>query len=455
MTQNLSAKPAFIIVSEARNGERTLSIENLTLSIPNGGPTLVQDFSLILEPGQSLILTGPSGSGKSTLAKAVRNLWDNGSGRITLPANAKIMFVSQKIVIPNTSLSGILNAPKLEGHFDDSDLTAALDQVGLSKLIQHIPGQQVRIMMDDLLAQIQALPDKSAMTADNARRDIFPLVSSLVEAQFDYVQYVPQKQADYLRNKLGDIVPRQEADTLANLIVAEMNRHLVRPLYDHLTSALPDQIPAPASAVKARFLTWSVHRKLLSKLDDYRANRDTDNPARPIKINAAQAAHIAAALTEKLEQDIQQKRLQKGTLKALFSFVSLPLSLRNVSKKADILTRDTIQKLTKFMDTQHVTGDLLATQLSGGEQNKLMLARVRLHRPPILILDENTAALDVEAGDRLYGETMKSLPVDTIVISIAHNPHIIKHHTHHAHLDPATKTITVKPIVPGAPKPPG
>ena len=44
------------------------------------------------------------------------------------------------------------------------------------------------------------------------------------------------------------------------------------------------------------------------------------------------------------------------------------------------------------------------TELSGGEAQKLMLARALCKDAPILVLDEPTAALDPIAEARLYGE---------------------------------------------------
>jgi vitamin B12/bleomycin/antimicrobial peptide transport system ATP-binding/permease protein len=58
-------------------------------------------------------------------------------------------------------------------------------------------------------------------------------------------------------------------------------------------------------------------------------------------------------------------------------------------------------------------------QMSGGEQQRLAFARVLLHRPDWLFLDEATAALD-QAGERqIYGQLREQLP-DATVVSVAH-----------------------------------
>jgi putative ATP-binding cassette transporter len=66
-------------------------------------------------------------------------------------------------------------------------------------------------------------------------------------------------------------------------------------------------------------------------------------------------------------------------------------------------------------------------QLSGGEQQRLAIARALLHRPDWLFLDEATASLD-EAGERhLYGLLEQRLP-GAAIVSIAHRPTVAAFH---------------------------
>jgi putative ATP-binding cassette transporter len=65
--------------------------------------------------------------------------------------------------------------------------------------------------------------------------------------------------------------------------------------------------------------------------------------------------------------------------------------------------------------------------LSPGEQQRIAFARVFLHRPDWLFLDEITAALDEAAETALYGELFRRLP-KTTVVSIGHRPGIAAFH---------------------------
>lgn len=72
--------------------------------------------------------------------------------------------------------------------------------------------------------------------------------------------------------------------------------------------------------------------------------------------------------------------------------------------------------------------DAWSARLSGGEQQRLALARALLYRPDWLFLDEATASLDPAMERRLYEALLARLPGVTLV-SIAHRPGVAEFHT--------------------------
>jgi putative ATP-binding cassette transporter len=69
--------------------------------------------------------------------------------------------------------------------------------------------------------------------------------------------------------------------------------------------------------------------------------------------------------------------------------------------------------------------------LSGGEQQRLALARVLLKRPRWLFLDEATSALDETTEQRLYKLLLEQLATrQGLLVSVAHRPSVGALHQH-------------------------
>jgi putative ATP-binding cassette transporter len=66
--------------------------------------------------------------------------------------------------------------------------------------------------------------------------------------------------------------------------------------------------------------------------------------------------------------------------------------------------------------------------LSGGEKQRLAFARVLLHKPDILVLDESTSALDPPGQDAIMELLNKELK-DVTIISVAHRPELEAFHS--------------------------
>ncbi len=86
---------------------------------------------------------------------------------------------------------------------------------------------------------------------------------------------------------------------------------------------------------------------------------------------------------------------------------------------AGALTDAGLPALVAELDTDMNWGQ----RLSGGEQQRLAMARALLNRPDWLFLDEATANLDPDGEAELYQMLRERLP-DTTVLSIAHRPEV-------------------------------
>lgn len=121
----------------------------------------------------------------------------------------------------------------------------------------------------------------------------------------------------------------------------------------------------------------------------------------------------------------QRPYLPLGTLRDVIGFPATAGTFTDDAIR-DVLAATQLQPLAGRLDET----DNWSMVLSGGEQQRLVLARALLHQPDWLFMDEATAALDDASEQTLYAELQRRLPNATIV-SIAHHPNLAAHHQKH------------------------
>ena len=101
------------------------------------------------------------------------------------------------------------------------------------------------------------------------------------------------------------------------------------------------------------------------------------------------------------------------------------------------LTQALLPHLAERLDDHEAWGQML----SGGEQQRLAIARVLLKKPQWLFADETTSALDAEAENTLYKRLLAVvLLAKGAIISIAHRPSVAAFHNQTWTLEKTTTT---------------
>lgn len=118
----------------------------------------------------------------------------------------------------------------------------------------------------------------------------------------------------------------------------------------------------------------------------------------------------------------QKSYVPFGTLRYI---VCYPLSTESYSTE-EIVQALTAAGLGNKVPNLDVDDNWWQT-LSGGEQQRMALARALLFKPDWLFLDEATASLDPKGEEELYLAIKRLLP-NTTVISIAHRPAVAQFH---------------------------
>jgi putative ATP-binding cassette transporter len=124
---------------QKRPGEH-LALESLTLHPPQSERVLIKELSLILKPGDALLITGDSGCGKSSLLRAIAGLWHTGSGVIQHPPLENFFFLPQQPYLQSGTLRSQLIYPSAHSNLSDEQLLDILKQVHLPHLAERVGG---------------------------------------------------------------------------------------------------------------------------------------------------------------------------------------------------------------------------------------------------------------------------------------------------------------------------
>jgi putative ATP-binding cassette transporter len=118
-----------------------IRLDALDVALP-AGKTLVAADGIAFSPRERVLVTGPSGSGKSTLFRAIAGIWPFGKGRVSIPADAKVMTLPQRPYLPIGPLAAAVGYPAVAGTYDPARIRDLLVAVGLPALAERLNDEQ-------------------------------------------------------------------------------------------------------------------------------------------------------------------------------------------------------------------------------------------------------------------------------------------------------------------------
>jgi putative ATP-binding cassette transporter len=118
----------------------------------------------------------------------------------------------------------------------------------------------------------------------------------------------------------------------------------------------------------------------------------------------------------------QRPYVPMGTLRRAVNYPDAAHS-RSMAETAKVLEKVELGHLAGRLDEEGPWDQIL----SGGEKQRLAFARLFLHRPDIIVLDEATAALDSRSQDRMMRLLSREF-TDATVVSIGHRAELAAFH---------------------------
>ena len=434
--------------------EALLSVEGVSKSFP--GVKALDDVSFDVRPGTVHALCGENGAGKSTLMKIINGIYQPDAGtirvrgeevRIKNPIDARargIAMISQELnYVPGMTIAESfflgrlpMKFGKVDWRFIRSEARRILAEEGLDFSINRRLGTLTvsEIQTLEILRAVYHSADVLIMdepTSAIAHKEVESLFAKIrdLRAQGKSIIYISHKMDEVfeladdisvLRD--GTVVSSQPASEItSSQVIAQMvGRDLDHQSYPKEQVAIGDTVfRATGLSAEHMFEDIDLHIRAgeivglagligagrseviravfgLDKLDAGEIEVD----AQTVKIkNPTQAIKAGVAM-------LSEDRRLVGIVPQLSIMKNATLaSLRKVIHGGFSRRREEEELVTEYFRKMNVKAPSLQTRianLSGGNQQKVLLARWLIADPKVLLLDEPTRGIDVGAKFEIY-----------------------------------------------------
>ncbi len=462
--------------------DMSINVENMGLETEEG-IKLLDNISLTVAPGEHLALVGFSGSGKSSLALCLAQLYKYTSGHATI-GNVEISdltkadmtktvgLVSQSPFIFDGTIKENLMYSYIALHGEEcvvgGDCAPELD--GLVQVLQ-----QSGLFVDVLRFGLNTIIEKNAEESipviikmrENFQKEFGDSIGEWVEF-FDEKQFLSSAT-------IGDNIifgtPVSEEFKSANLVESEFflkfldDADLTRPLLtlgreiadqtvDILKNIAHDKLFFEQSPIKLE--EFEMYERLVREIKNknlHQISKQQTIDLLTLALRFSPGKHRIAGLSDFMINLIlegrymfREKIKQNDPLAVAFfrkdQYIHSQTIFNNILFGILKTTNPgTQEKINQFMIALLIGEDFLermieigmnfvvgtqGNRLSGGQRQKLAIARTFLKAPPIMILDEATSALDNTSQKRIQNVLSRIWKGKSTLIAVVHRLDIVK-----------------------------
>ena len=457
---------------------RDLSFETST------GIRLLDGINLSLSEGEHLALVGFSGSGKSTLAMCIGQLYKYTGGSVLI-GEEEVSDLTKKDMVNNMGF--VAQSPFIfDGTIEENILYASMAKIDGSGQAE----EKQRPSLDDIIAvlhQTGIFVDvlRFGLNAILTQEKNEDLVNTIVKVRKNFQQDYGEDLADYVeffnenrylyyssvaenltfgapnKSEFKDENLSRNNYFLRFLKTADLTRPLLslgvtlcRQTVDILGNMPPDAVFFEQSPISAeelddfKLLVEHLKKKKLHELED-----NDHRKLLELALRFTPGIHKMAALPEILETLILEGRAlfrehitrddpDAFTFIQMSEYIYSQTILNNIffgktktgnPQAQERINQSIIQLLIEedLLETiieigMHYQVGTKGDKLSGGQQQKLAIARVFLKAPKILIMDEATSALDNKSQARIQNLLETRWKKKSTVVSVVHRLDTIK-----------------------------
>ncbi len=479
-------EPEHVLEPEGREPytfKGAIEVKNLSFATETG-IRLLRDVTFSLKPGEHLAVVGFSGSGKSTLAQCIGQLYKYNDGNLLIDGHEvsqltkrdivnNVGFVAQSpFIFTGTIEENLLysSAARFDGQGeidpallpDRDDRIEVLQQTGIFVDVLRF-GLNTILSRDEnpeLVEQIirvrrnlqEDFGEQLSEYVEFYRPDQYLFYSSIAENLFFGTPNREDLQVENLpRNPYFlDFLKQAELSMPLMGLGAELCRQIV----DILGNLPPDEIFFEQSPISPDEI--ETYKALSGRLKQARLHRlppEDQEELLGLALRFIPGKHKMVALPKLLRELIMEGRsifreaIQKDlpgavTFYQVSEYIYSQTILNNIFfGKMKTATSHAQEKINQSIIQVLIGEDMLETiieigmqfhvgssgdRLSGGQRQKLAVARVFLKAPPVLIMDEATSALDNKSQFRIQNLLDTRWKGRHTLISVIHRLDTIK-----------------------------
>lgn len=418
-----------------------ITLKDISFSYPSQENFVFEHFSMSVEKGDYIAITGKNGCGKSTLSRIMACLLEPVSGEIEIDKNLVIALVFQNP--KNQLISGMVSRDTAFGPknqkcsksetelrtIESLNITGILDKASCSTMALSL-GQTQKVALSGMIAMnpdVLILDEALSMLDDSSKKDIYGFLDYFHNSGKTIIHITHEEEAVKKADRIVSMdgtVPKDKLEMegfssrsgkpaeISETSTSEQNANSSEPVFvfDHVSFSYDKDNPVLED------VSFSLEKGKLYALEGPSGAGKSTIMETGCGLLKADSGNIYS----KGKIVLCQQNVQAGIFE-IFAADDVAFGPRNQGLKGKALKERVRLSMEKAGLSFESFADRQSFYLSGGEQKRLAIAGILAMDADILFFDEPTCALDTESRLNIL-KMLKNLAAEgkTVLFSTHH-----------------------------------